>query len=88
MKFTLSGNLLRFTGFRHEVEVGGTTIGEGIEGLLDDCPDLRAVLMDSQGRVRAAHRMYFNGEALAPDQLSQSCDPGDEIFILTAIAGG
>ncbi len=88
MKFKLSGNLLRFSGFRHEVEVAGSTVHEGIEALLDDLPDLRPVLMDGQGRVRAAHRMFFNGEALAADELSQTCGPGDEVFILTAIAGG
>lgn len=88
MKFRLSGNLLRFSGFRHEVEVGSSTITEGLETLLDELPGLRPVLMDGRGRVRAAHRMFFNGEALAPDELSRSCGPGDEVFILTAIAGG
>ncbi|MGI8808037.1 MAG: hypothetical protein ACR2KK_09395, partial [Acidimicrobiales bacterium] len=84
MKFKLSGNLLRFSGFRHEVEVAGSTVHEGIEALLDDLPDLRPVLMDGQGRVRAAHRMFFNGEALAADELSQSKHSGPRDLLIRA----
>ncbi len=88
MKFTMSGNLLRFCQFRHEIDVGGATIQEGMNELVAQCPDLRPVLFDAQGRLRQAHRLFHNGDMIAHDDVARPSAPGDEIAILTAIAGG
>ncbi len=88
MKFEMSGNLLRFCNFRREIEVGGATLEEGVHHLVEECPDLRTVLLDAQGRMRRVHRIYHNGELINGDELSRASSPSDEITILTAIAGG
>ena len=88
MKFSMSGNLLRFCQFRQEIEVGGATIQEGMNALVEGCPDLRTVLFDGQGRLRQAHRLFHNGDMISRDELSRASGPEDEIAILTAIAGG
>lgn len=88
MKFTMSGNLLRFCQFRHEIDVSGATIEEGMKELVAQCPDLRAVLFDGQGRLRGAHRLFHNGDMISRDDVARASGPDDEIAILTAIAGG
>ena len=88
MKFTMSGNLLRFCDFHHEIDVGGNTIAEGMDELVGRFPNLRPVLFDGQGRVRQAHRIFHNGDMISRDDVCRPTGPEHEISILTAIAGG
>lgn len=88
MRFHVSGNMLRFTDFRDEIEVSGETVEAGMVNLVEECPQLRTVLLDGNGKVRSVHRVFLNGAALSPDQLSQSTGHQDEVSILTALAGG
>jgi hypothetical protein len=88
MKLKLSGNLLRFSGMRAELDVDAATVALGIRRLVDECPDLRPVLFDAEGRVRAVHRLFLNGDVLPREELDRGTGPGDEVTILTAIAGG
>lgn len=88
MKFTMSGNLLRFSNFRDQIEVSGATIEEGVGKLIEACPQLRPVLLDAKGQLRAVHRLFCNGEMVLPAELGAPRQASDEISILTAIAGG
>jgi molybdopterin synthase sulfur carrier subunit len=88
MKFVLSGNLLRFAGFRREVEIDATTVAQGLSELVAGCPALGPVLLDGAGRLRAVHRLFLNGEQLAAQELGREAKAGDEVTLLTAIAGG
>ena len=88
MRFVLSGNLLRFSGFRREVPVEAPTVQQGLWALVDGCPGLRSVLLDGQGRLRAVHRLFLNGDPLGPQELAREAKPDDEVTLLTAIAGG
>lgn len=88
MKFVLSGNLLRFSGFRREVEVDASTVEQGLKDLVASHPQLAPVLLDGSGRLRAVHRLFLNGEHLTGLQLSREANASDEITLLTAIAGG
>jgi hypothetical protein len=88
MKFKLSGNLLRFSNFLDEIEVASQTIEQGINELIANLPLLKPVLLDGQGRPRAVHRFFRNGELVSRDGLNLPGGSGDEVTILTAIAGG
>jgi molybdopterin converting factor small subunit len=88
MKFMLSGNLLRFSGFRREVEIEAPTVEQGLTELVASCPQLGPVLLDGTGRLRAVHRLFLNGEHLTGQELGTEAKPDDEITLLTAIAGG
>jgi hypothetical protein len=88
MKFKFSGNLLRFSNFLDEIEVVAQTIEQGINELVANLPQLKPVLLDGQGRPRAVHRFFRNGELVSRDGLKQHGSTADEISILTAIAGG
>lgn len=88
MKFTLSGNLLRFTNFRTEIEVKEPTVEKCLEGLVRECPELKPVLMDADGRCRHVHRLFLNGDLLKFEEMGRGVSDQDECSILTAIAGG
>jgi sulfur-carrier protein len=88
MRFVLSGNLLRFAGFRREVEVDAPTVEQGLTELVARCSGLGPVLLDGAGQLRAVHRLFLNGEPLAAQELGREVGAGDEVTLLTAIAGG
>jgi hypothetical protein len=88
VKLKLSGNLLRFSGMRSEIAVDAATVEVGIRTLVEAYPDLRLVLLDARGQVRAVHRLFLDGELLPSEELDRAVGPDDEVTILTAIAGG
>ena len=88
MKFKLSGNLLRFSDFRNDVTVEAETVSQGVKALCEQCPHLKQVLLDGDGKVRALHRLFLNGEQLMANEMDKATKRDDEVSILTAIAGG
>lgn len=88
MKFTFSGNMLRFVDFQEEVSVDGGSVAEGIARLVDTYPGLRPVLFDGEGQMRGVHRVFLNGELLGRGEVGQKVSGDAEISVLTPIAGG
>jgi hypothetical protein len=88
MKFRFSGVLLRFVDYRREVEVEGSTLGEGIDSLLTQFPKLQSVLIDGQGKVQSAHRLFLRGEPVKMQDRDLRVEKNDSIEVLTTIAGG
>jgi len=88
MKIEVSGNLLRFTGFQKAFDYTVSTVGEGLESLIGDCPDLGEVLMDSDGNLRRIHLVVLNGVKITPEEVDKSVGANAELLIVTAIAGG
>jgi len=67
MKFVLSGNLLRFSGFQKEIQIAAPTVAAGIVELCGSMPSLRPVLLDGAGNLRKVHRLFVNRDQLAGD---------------------
>ena len=88
MNIVLSGNLRRYASFEGEVQLESTTITEALDTLVERFPDLKSVLLDADGKARAVHRLYLNGELLDIGDVDHDLEPADELGILTAIAGG
>ncbi len=88
MKFRLSGNLLRFSDFKNEVEIEAATVLTAILGLVERHPQLGPVLLDGSKNVRRLHRIFLNGDQVEVDELEKPVTKADEVTILTAIAGG
>lgn len=93
MKIVLSGALVRFADYTKEIDIEADTVAEGVEALTTRYPNLKAVLLDGDGRVRRTHQLFLNGEQVergdyplgtAPLQ----CAAQDTLFVLTAVAGG
>jgi len=82
------GILLRFTNYQNEIEVGCATVRDGLEELADRYTNLREVLMDREGSVRAMHLIALNGDQLAVRELDREVGPDDQVDIITAVSGG
>lgn len=88
MTIVVSGNLRRFTGFESEVELDADSVPTALGQLVERFPQLRPVVLDSDGNLRQVHRLYLNGELLDRGDAGRALAPNDELGILTAIAGG
>ncbi len=84
----VNGALLRFTDYRRVISVAGPTVEAGLSRLADQYQPLRKVLFDREGRVRATHRIFLNGEQLETEQLSRPAGEADSVDRLLAISGG
>lgn len=88
MNVVLSGNLRRYTDFEGEVELEADSVGEALDKLVHQFPDLKPVVYDGAGQLRSVHRLFLNGDVLEGEYAHQPLRPNDELGILTAIAGG
>lgn len=73
------------TNGRREFDVGGTTVGDTIDALIGQYPQLRVHLFDQQGEWRP-HVRCFNATGRVDTRMA---DPaGDRLTILQAVSGG
>lgn len=88
MRLRVSGVLLRFTDYRSVIDIDAGTVEAALLKLAEENATFKKVLLDRAGRVRATHKIFLNGEQLAPDQLAQPAGPSDRVDLITAISGG
>ena len=72
------------------VEVQGRTIGQCLNDLVNQFPDIKTRIFDEQGTLLNFINIYQNKVSTynAPDPLAKSVKDGDEIAIILMIAGG
>lgn len=78
----------QFTHGRDKVEVQGSTVGECLNALVDQFPDIAGVLFYQDGSLRQHIEIYINADSAYPDELIKSVVDGDEISITALLAGG
>jgi molybdopterin converting factor small subunit len=88
MVIRVSGALQRFTDYRRVITVDAPTVEAALLKLTGEYQQLRKVLFDREGHVRATHQIFLNGEHLEPAQLSSRAGDGDSVDLLLAISGG
>jgi molybdopterin converting factor small subunit len=75
-------------GGRAEVELDGKTVGEVLEALFLESPDLRERITEG-GQLRRFVNVYLGGEDIRfGDGLETIVEDGSELTILPAVAGG
>ena len=81
--------LRQYVGKQPAVEVQGSTIGEALNGLVAQHPDLRRHLYTDDGRLRAFVNVYLNDEDVRYlEKEATAVGEGDNISIVPSIAGG
>jgi MoaD family protein len=81
--------LRQYAGKQSTVEVQGTTVGEAMNALLAEHPELRRHLYTEDGKLRAFVNLYVNDEDIRYLQKDQTTvKEGDNISIVPSIAGG
>lgn len=71
------------------IEVNGSTIGECLENLVTQFPEIKQQLCQESDelRFREVH-IFINGEILYPEDLGRMVSDGDELFLLPPFFGG
>src|SRR5437762_10581925 len=77
------------TGGQKQVEVGGDTVGELLDGLVAAYPALRAQLLASSGGLNPFVNVFLNETDIRHlHDRATPVQPGDTLIILPAMAGG
>jgi molybdopterin converting factor small subunit len=77
--------LKRMAGDRAEHELAAETVGELLEALEREQPEVRGWILDERGELRRHINVYLNGEPSSP---SAAVAEGDRVDVLPAISGG
>ena len=81
--------LRQYVGKQSSVEVPGSTVGEAMNALVAQHPDLRKHLYTEDGKLRAFVNLYVNDEDIRYLQKEATAlKEGDNISIVPSIAGG
>ena len=89
VKIKMPGKVLqKHGGGRDVVEVNGNTIGECIEGLVTQFPDMKQQLFEESGKVLSEIVIFVNGKVLYPKNLDKPVQDGDELFLIASFFGG
>ena len=88
-KVSIPTPLRQFTGKQDAVNVAGSTVGEVLNGLTTQYPDLRKQIFNDEGKLRSFVNVYLNDEDIR--YLSKSDTPAadrDTVSLVPSIAGG
>jgi len=81
--------LRQYVGKHSSVEVPGATVGEAMNALVAQHPDLRKHLYTEEGKLRAFVNLYVNDEDIRYLlKEATALKEGDNISIVPSIAGG
>ena len=81
--------LRQYVGKQASVEVQGGTVGEAMNSLVAQHPELRKHLYTDDGKLRAFVNLYLNDEDIRYLQKeATTLKDGDNISIVPSIAGG
>src|SRR5215469_8611541 len=81
--------LRQFTGKQDAVSASGSTVGEVLDALTTQFPDLRKQIFNDEGKLRSFVNVYLNDEDIR--YLNKSATPakeGDTLSLVPSIAGG
>ena len=78
----------QYAGGKEIVDVSGNTVGECLRDLVSQYPELEKEIFDKKGNLLSVLEIYLNGASAYPDELKKVVKDGDEIHLLTMLAGG
>ena len=88
LRIDIASYLQPFVNDMQEVEVNGSTVGECLDDLAKQFPDIKKMLFAKDGNLRGYVGIYVNGEDPYPEELAKPVKDGDELRLLYIIGGG
>ncbi|MFC1984866.1 MoaD/ThiS family protein [Chloroflexota bacterium] len=88
IKIYIPSYLQPFASNKEVVEVNGSTVGECLEHLLEQSPDIANKLFDKSGKLHSYAAIYINEEDAYPEELAKPVEDRDELHILYMVGGG
>lgn len=88
-KILIPTPLRQFTEKQDSVDLGGSTVGEVLQGLTARYADLRKNLYNDEGKLRSFVNVYLNDEDIRYlDKEATAVKDSDTLSIVPSIAGG
>jgi len=84
----LSSILGRYTNKQLNIKVEGSTVGECLDDLFRQYPDLKKMLINSEGKLHRSYDIYINGASAYPMEMKKPVQDGDKLNIVFIIYGG
>lgn len=88
IKINIPPNLQHLADGLGVVEVHGSTVGQCLNHLVEQCPGIEKALFDKNGNLLNYIDIYVNGESAYPEESAKSVEDGDELSIVLVLAGG
>ena len=90
MQWKLFADLAETAGTREvELDAGAETVGEALDALLSEHPDLEGRVRTEDGDLRGDINVLRNGESVhALDGLDTPVEEGDELALFPPVSGG
>ena len=88
VKINIHPLLTHLTDEQTVVEVDGNSVGQCLEELVAQFPDLKKWLYGKNGKLSNFIDIYVNMESSYPDELAKPVKDGDEIHIISMVSGG
>ena len=87
--FTIPTPLRKFTDQKRRVEADGSTVKEALDTLVKEYPELKKNLYDDNDQLRSYVKIYLDEQEIGElDGTDTKIEPGTELNIIPAIAGG
>jgi sulfur-carrier protein len=81
-------SLQQYTGGHNQASVQGSTVGECLNDLVRQYPDIGPVLFDKNGRLHSIVFVSVNMNSVNPEKLDRTVQENDALYIILIIAGG
>jgi molybdopterin converting factor small subunit len=78
----------QYAGDLASVEVNGRTVGECLQDLVRQYPQMAAALFDGSEKLQRSVEVYLNMQSTYPKELAKPTKSGDVIHITLLLAGG
>jgi sulfur-carrier protein len=88
VKIKLHQYYQEMAGGKEVVEAEGATIAELFDDLETRYPGIKEHLVDKRGKLQGFVEVFLNSEIVYPERTGDRVKDGDEVEILTIVAGG
>ena len=78
----------RFTNGQEVVEVEGITVGECLNDLIRQYPEMEKAIFVKKDKLHNVVEVYLNHATAHPNELVKPVKDGDEIHLIIMLAGG
>jgi len=88
IRINLHPSLYSFANNQAVAEVNGRTVGECLNELVKQFPQIKSLLFDKNGKLLNYVEIYVNQKSSYPEELAKPVSDGDELHITLILAGG
>ena len=88
IKVNIHRSQRHFTNGKGTIEVKGNTVGQCLNDLMQQFPDIGAKILNEKGKLFSHIDVFVNMESSYPEELTKSVKDGDELSITLMIGGG